>query len=250
MESQESQSLFLQEKKIDDKAKRFIISAYKVGISVELINRFVQEFNYACTISIVQQTLTTANIIPPYHNCSRASLTWRRYLTHILEKFNPPTLEKFKEIALDEGKKYYDIDEETFIEYWNKFSKFQTEIIQGDSQSNKVNPANYQWMMQAFLYFGYNLKSLSNRLTANKNFITPNALYGLYIEELQRRSYTAEELILYPKPSYTTKVKEFWRSSHRIGGEFHTIIEWTAIFTGRSVTEQIIRHYGNISLIQ
>lgn len=247
MESQGSQSLFLPGKEIDDKAKRFIISAYKVGISVELINRFVQEFNYACTISIVQQTLTTVNIILQYHNCSHASLTWRRYLTHILETFNHPTLEQFKEIALDEAKKYYGIDEETFIKYWHEFSKFQTKIIQGDSQNNKINPANYDWMMEAFLYFGYNLTSLSKNLTANKNVITSNAFYGLYREELKRRSYTAEELILYPKPSYTTEVKEFWKSSHRIGGEFHTIIEWTAIFTGRSVTEQIIRHFGNIS---
>lgn len=247
MELQEHQLLFSPEKEIDVQAKEFIRIAYKIGISVKLINRFVRECNYACTITIVQEVLGSKKTPPNNYNCSRASLIWKRYLTHILETFNHPTLERFKEIALDEAKEYYDIDENTFIQYWQEFSEFQTQIVRGETPSNHFNPLNTEWMMRAFLYFGYNLVSLTNNLKANNNHVNPSSLYELYKAKIRAGGYSSEQLILCPKYAFNADIKKFWKRSRGIGKEFHTIIEWTVIFTGRCYKEQHIRQLANIN---
>ena len=156
-------------------------------------------------------------------------------------------MERFKEIVLDEVKKYYDIDENTFIQYWQEFSEFQTQIIRGETPSNRFNPKNTEWMMQAFLYFGYNLVSLTNNLKTNNNYVSPSSLYELYKVGIRPGGYSSKQLILYPKQALNADIKDFWKRSRGIEKEFHTIIEWTIIFTRRYYKKKQIRQLANIS---
>lgn len=249
MELEGLQSISLPEKKIDIKAKEFIKSAYNVGISVKLINRFLRESNYACTRKIVQDELKAVNIAPKNYNCSRYSSTGKRYLTHILDTFKCNTLERFAEIALNEAKTFYDFNENTFGNYWHEFCKFQNQLIIHDRGGRNIyKPANNDWVMHAFTFFGYTLVPLSNYLTLNNNSITPNTLIDLYQKELKRtdRNYIYPGA-LYPKIQATTIVKNFWKCCRQIGKEFDTIVEWTVIFLGQNFTETAIRELAHIN---
>lgn len=242
------QSLFLPEKEIDDEAKDFIKNAYDIGVSVKLISRFLQESNYTCSITIVQEELKAINISPSDHNCSRDTGIGRRYLTYILDTFNCSTFERFAEIALDEAKTFYDFDDDAFVKYWHEFSEFQNQLIENEEGHNIYNPANDEWVMRALTYFGYTLIPLSNYLIQNNNYLKPALVHHLYREQLKRtdRNYVHPGS-LHPSSYVTTKVKNFWKSSRRIGREFHTIIEWTKIFLGQDCKEETIREAARVN---
>lgn len=246
MASQDYQSLFLPEKKLDAQARQFIRSAYNVGMSIKLINRFLQESNYDCTMPVVENKLRFSNIFPDNYNCSRASGIGKRYLTYIVDKFNCNTLEEFSEIALNEAKMFYDYDDNAFINYWHELFKFRNQLIRDEGGNNVYKLANNEWVMHALLHFGYTLTALSNYLTANNNNLRPNLVLTLYKEELKRidRNYVFPGS-LHPSTDIPTKVKNFWISCRQIGKEFHTIIEWTKIFLGQECTEEDIRAHTN-----
>lgn len=242
------QSLFLSEKEIDTPAKDFIQSAHNIGVSVKLINRFLQESNYSCTITIVQEELKVMNIISNNNNCSRGTGIGRRYLTHILDKFKCSTLERFPEIALDEATTFYDFDDDAFVKYWYEFSEFQNQLIKNEEGYNIYNPANDEWVMRALTYFGYTLISLSNYLIQNNNYLKPALVHHLYREALKRtdRNYVYPGS-LHPSSYANAKVINFWKVSRRIGREFHTIIEWTKIFLGQDCKEDTIRETARVN---
>lgn len=83
-------------KEFNYKTRRFIASAYKVGISVILIYRFSKESDYDCTITKIHKVLWRFNIFPDNYNCSFDSLIWRRYLINMLEIHESSSLHKFE----------------------------------------------------------------------------------------------------------------------------------------------------------
>lgn len=249
MESQgDYQSLFLPEREINDEAKDFIKSAYNIGVSVKLINRFLQESNYNCSITRVQDELKAIHISPNKHNCSRGTGIGRRYLTHILDTFDCNTFERFAEIALDEAKTFYDFDDDAFVKYWHEFSEFRNQLIPNKYGVNLYNSVNDEWVMRGLTYFGFTLETLSNYLTQNKNYLQSTAVHLLYKEEIKRpdKNYVYPGS-LHPSKYATVRVRDFWRSSCLIGKEFHTIIEWTKIFLGQDCKEETIRDVAHFN---
>lgn len=249
MEVQNFQSIFLPEKPIDHDARMFILSGHEVGISIKLINRFLQESNYASTTTIVQDELKAVSMVWDKDNCSRASGIGKRYLTYILDKFKCTNLEQFAEIALNEVKTFYDFDNDAFVNYWSEMYTFRNQlIIQNERSKNIYNPANNDWVMRGFTYFGFTFIPLSIYLSENNNRITPKDIIKLYKDELKRsdRNYFYPGA-LHPNQASLTIVKNFWKSSRQIGKEFHTIIEWTIIFLGRNFTEESIKELAQIN---
>lgn len=219
-------------KKIDLEAKSFMADAYSLGISVILICRFLRELNYDCTITEIHTTLWNFNIFPDNQNCSFDSLTWRRYLISVLGKFEVSTLEQFEELALEEAKDYYNIDDATFTKYWNDFNEFTQEI--------KL-PLDPNWVFHAFHYFGFTVTGLSNMLSNKKGIIaTPTEIYAIYQSKVRRHTYSNEENRLRPKTVASNNIREFWKICHKIGKDIDTIKEWTEIFTGTSSSTQEI----------
>lgn len=249
MDSQDFQSIFLPEKPIDHDAKMFILSAHEVGISVKLMNKFLQESNYASTITIVQDELKAVSLSWNKSNCSRASGMGRRYLTYIADKFQCNTLEQLAEIALNEVTTFYDFDNDAFVNYWHEFCAFKNQlVVQNENGKNIYNPANNDWVMHALTYFGYTFIPLSNYLSENNNRITPKDIIKIYKDELKRsnRKYFYPGA-LHPNQTSILIVKDFWKCSRHIGKEFHTIIEWTIIFLGRNFTEESIKDLAHIN---
>lgn len=210
-------------KNMNDTAKYFIVSAYRVGVSTLLIDRFLRESDWDCTMYAVHDTLWENDIQPTDFNCSSDSLTWRRYLTNILETSGVSTYEQYEEVALQEAKDYYNINNMTFIEYWYDFKQFTREL------KFPLDPA---WIMRALLYFGYTFTRLSMKLRKENIPVTPTDLYNIYNVHAGRHDLSIEELRLIPKFQPSLAVKHFWRSSHQIGKDIDTIIQWTEIFTG------------------
>lgn len=62
-------------REIDDIAKQFMESAYQIGVSVILMNKFLLESKYAFTIIIIYDILSNFNISPDSYNYSSDSLT-------------------------------------------------------------------------------------------------------------------------------------------------------------------------------
>ncbi len=214
-------------KEIDHEAQHFIASAYQLGMSVLLIDRFLRESNYDCTMSKIHQTLWARNVFPDNYNCSSDSLIWRRYLTNILEKFEVSTLEQFEQLALEEAIDYYDIDNDTFTQYWNDFNEFTREI---------KFPLDPDWIVRAIHYFGFTINNLSKKLRKRNIISTPSGLYDIYISKAQNHIFSSGELKLRPKTHASNDLREFWRFSHKVGKDIDTIVEWTEVFTGTNTS--------------
>lgn len=223
-------------KKIDDTAKRFIISAYQHGVSVILINRFLRESSYNdCNVIIIHKTLWGVDILPNNYNCSSGSLVWRRYLTNILETSEVSTFEQFEQIALQDAIDYYNIDYITFTGYWNDFTQFQNQF----TMEIKM-PVDIEWIMRALLYFGYTFTRLSEKLRKKQIPFTPMDLCNIYNAEAQSHNFSSEELKLRPISHASLAIRKFWKLSYRIGKDIDTILKWTEIFTGTNATENDI----------
>lgn len=222
MENQERKS-------IDDIAKRFIISAYKLGISTLLIDRFLRESNYNCTMIHVHDTLWSCDIIPDNYNCSSESLTWRRFLTSILDDPEVDTLRKFESVALQEAVHYYNIDETIFTNYWHEFNDWTRQM---------QYPLDTDWIMHGAQYFGFTFIRLSDKLFRNNIEVSPTALWNQYNDKLHSSvPNSSEDIKLRPKTRAWPALREFWILSHRIGKENSTILDWTEIFTGTGIAE-------------
>ncbi len=227
-------------KEVDQKAKQFIVGAYQIGMSGILINKFLRESNYECNVIIIHDTLYNVNICPNQYNCSPDSLTWRRFLTNILETFELATLEQFQIVALQDAIDYYNIDIDTFTRYWNDYSEFQNYFLQEIG-----NPLNIQWILRAFLYFGFTFTGLAKKLNTKNINTSATKMYNLYREKTQGYHFNAEEFKLRPVYLPTEDTKAFWQYSYRIGKNLKTIVEWTEIFTGVGVSEDSIKPIVN-----
>lgn len=223
-------------KMIDVDAKNFIISAYRIGISVILIQKFLQDLNYNSTITIIHETLWSFDIYPDNFNCSSDSLIWRRYLTYILQICEVSTFEQFERLALQETIDYFNIDKTTFTKFWNDYDKFIQEI---------KSPLDADWIFRAFHYFGFTFRSLSNKVIKMGIMSTPDEIYQIYHLKSQTHLFTNEDLTLCPeiynKSHYD--LRKFWRFSDKIGNDVHTILECTEVFTGVSVSQKEIENY-------
>ena len=230
-------------KEIDDDAKNFITSAYRIGISVILIQKFLVESNYKSTISTIHETLWSFNIIPDNYNCSYDSLIWRRYLTYILEIHEVSTLEQFEQHALQETIDYFNIDKTIFTKYWNDYNEFIQEI---------KSPLDSNWIFRAAHYFGFTFRGLSNKVIKKGIMSTPDEIYQIYLSKTKTHTFTNEDLTLCPKilalGILGDDLRKFWRFSHIIGNDSNTILEWTEVFTGTSTSLQEIENYLQQSL--
>lgn len=218
-------------KDIEVTARCFIISAYRHGVSVLLIDRFLRESNWNSTIPEIHARLREAHIYNYDYNCSFNSLVWRRYLTNILETSEVSTYEQFEEVALQEAKDYYGINQSTFFKYWNDFSQFTREL------KHPLDPA---WLIQGFHYFGFTFTRLLNKIRKENISITPTELQNTYNRAIGSYHFSFDELTLKPKSEASLDLKDFWILSYKIGKEVNTIAEWTEIFTGTNTTEDEI----------
>lgn len=225
-----------EKKKVDQKARQFIIGGYYIGMSVILINKFLQESDYDCNVIIIHDTLYAANVIPNNFNCSSSSLTWRRFLTNILEKVEFKTLKQFEIVALQDAIDYYNIDKDTFSGYYNDYIEFQKYFLQ-----EIENPLNVKWILRAFLYFGFTFTGIAKKLNTKNIDTTPTKMYNFYKEITQGLVLTGEEFKLRPVYIPTENTKAFWQYSYRIGKSLDTIVEWTEIFGGVGVSEDLIK---------
>lgn len=220
-------------KKVDEEARQFIIRAHQIGMSVILINKLLKESDYDCNVIIIHDTLYNANIVPNPSNCSASSLTWRRFLTNILEKFESPTLEQFQIIALQDAINYYNIDKETFIGYYNEYIEFQNYFLKEIEIS-----LNVPWILRAFFYFGFSFTGLAKKLNTKNINISTTKLYVFYREITEDLNLNDEEFKLRSVYSPPEDIKAFWKSSYRIGKSLEAIVEWTEIFTGEGFPEK------------
>lgn len=220
-------------KKIDTTAKHFIVNAYEVGVSVLLIDRFLRESDWDCTILAIHDTLWDYNIQPTDYNCSSSSLIWRRYLTNILETSGMSSYEQFEEVAYQEAKDYYNINQTIFMEYWYDFNQFIGEL------KSPLDPA---WIIRALHYFGFTFPRLAKKLRKENIHIMASGLYDIYKLNIGSHTLTNDEFKLSPKWKPSLAIYEFWRLSHQIGKDLDTIIQWTEIFTGTNVTENDINY--------
>lgn len=230
-----SNSLYLTtmvKKNIDDAARRFIKSAYKIGVSVLLINKFLEESDYKCNTTQIHYILWNINIQPNGYNCSPETLIWRRYLTNIIETFDLETFEEFEAVALREAEDYYNIDRFTFIRYWYDFIEHHNRFME-----EQENPPNIKWIRDALLYFGFNFTSLSQKIRAKDIPTDSKALYDRYMAEIQGTYFSSEEFQLRPKFRANEEIRDFWSACYGIGKDFITIIKWTEIFTGLGPVE-------------
>ena len=212
------------------------MSAYRLGMSVILIHKSLEELNYDSTITKIHEALWSFNVYPDNFNCSKDSLIWRRYLIYMIEKFNVSTLEEFEELALQEAMDYYNIDKTTFTKYWNDYNEFTQEM---------TSPLDPDWVFRACHYFGFTIKGLSIKVIKNNIIFTPNEIYDLYTSKAETHTFTNEDLTLIPNPlkERDADLKEFWRLSHVIGKDVYTIVKWTEVFTGTSTTTWEIQHH-------
>lgn len=215
------------QKNVDDAARQFIKTAYKIGVSVLLINRFLNESNYRCNTTQIHHILQNINIQPDGYNCSPDTLIWRRYLTNILETFDLSTFEEFEAVALREAEDYYNIDKFTFTRYWYDFMEFHNQFM-----CEKENPPNIKWIRDALLYFGFNFTSLSQKIRTKDIPTDSKALYDRYMAEIQGTYFSSEEFKLRPKFYPNEEIRDFWSACYGIGKNFITIAKWTEIFFG------------------
>ena len=225
-------------KEIDDDAKNFITSAYRIGISVILIQKFLVESNYKSTISTIHETLWSFNIIPDNYNCSYDSLIWRRYLTYILEIHEVSTLEQFEQHALQETIDYFNIDKTIFTKYWNDYNEFMQEL---------KSPLDPNWIFRAVHYFGFTFRGLSNKAIRKNIMLTPDEIYQIYLSKTETHTFINKDLTPCPKTLALGRVsddlRKFWRFSHKIGNDSNTILEWTEVFTGTSTSSKEIENH-------
>ena len=225
-------------KEINQDAKSFIIIAYRLGISVILIQKFLLESKYNSTITKIHETLWSVNIRPDNCNCSYDSLIWRRYLAYILELHEVSTLEQFEQIALQETTDYFNIDRTIFTKYWNDYNEFMQQI---------KSPLDPDWIFRGFHYFGFTFRSFSNLIIKKNIMSTRDEIYQIYLSKTENHVYTSKDLTLCPKMYSIGRIDDdlrtFWRFSHKIGNDIHTILEWTEVFTGTSVSLTEMENY-------
>lgn len=229
-----------QGRELDEDAEGFIIIAYRLGISVILIHNFLLESKYNSTITKIHETLWGVNIIPDNHNCSYDSLIWRRYLAYNLESHNVSTLEQFEHLALQETIDYFNIDKTIFTQYWNDYNKFMQEI---------KSPLDPDWIFHGFHYFGFTFRSFANLLFKKGVLTTSDEIYQIYLSKTENYDYTSKDLTLCPKIYSVGKgdddLRMFWKFSYKIGHDLNTIIEWTEVLTGTSVSLAAIENNIN-----
>ena len=230
-------------KEINEDAEGFIIIAYRLGISVILIQNCLLELKYNSTITKIHETLWNVNIHPDNHNCSYDSLTWRRYLAYNLELHEGSTLEQFENLVLQKTIDYFNIDKTIFTQYWTDYNKFIQEI---------KSPLDPDWIFRGFHYFGFTFRSFANLLFKKGVLSTSDEVYQVYLSKTKDHIYTSKDLTLCPK-IYTIgrsddDLRTFWKFSYQIGNDLNTIIEWTEVFTGTSVSRAGIENYIHRSI--
>lgn len=228
-----------QDKKLDLDARLFIKSAYRVGMSVILIYRFLHESNYDCTMTEIHKTLWDFNIFPDNYNCSFDSLIWRRYLTNMIEFHEVSTLDQFETLALGEAKDYFNVDSSAFTNHWNDWTKFTQEL---------KSPLDPNLTIRALHYFGYTTTTFSNKLRKKDIISTPGGLYDAYMIKARGYPFSSQELKLRPKNQSSDDLREFWKHCYKIGKDVGTILAWSEVFTGTNTSAMEIE--AHITLLK
>lgn len=173
-------------KQIGDDAINFIMSVYRLGTSVILIHKFLEESNYDSTITKIHEALWSFNVYPDNFNCSKDSLIWRRYLLYMIEKLNISTLKELEEHALQEVMDYYNIDEATFTKYWNDYNEFTQEMN---------FPLDPDWIFRAYHYFGFTIKGFSIKVIKKNIIFISNEIYDLYTSKAENHTFINEDFV-------------------------------------------------------
>lgn len=95
----------------DVKINRFIIASSKFGFSIPLIQKILIERDNNISLEKIRSVLLENKINDTGFNCSQQSQTWKRYLSYIVGKFDSPSLQDFKDKALEEATRFYGINE-------------------------------------------------------------------------------------------------------------------------------------------
>lgn len=231
----ENFSLFQPPEPFDYKANRYVVSAYKVGFSVKLINKILIEYNYASDPSTIEAILAQVNITPNGYNCSQESQTWRRYLTYIIETYKPTTADDFEVMAY-EYNSIYNITLETAKQFFTDYKLFQAELL-----LHQVSRAAFvqfvrssDWIPRAFHVFGSNCEYIENNLRARNYEVTKDFIIEAYrIKIAQNMGLNHRSPMLKPRegePDDDTVM--FWESARALRMDLEKIEGDTRIFTG------------------
>lgn len=232
-------------KAVDNTAEQFIIAGYNFGLSIQLIQRSLQENSYNLSLEEIRIVLERNGISDDGLNCSKQSEIWKRYLSHIIEIFDPASLEKFKTEGLEEAITFYNIDEEIFTKYWYDFLEFQTRAPFGSLYHIDFKERFGPWITEAFLDFGYNPHSLNDFLNKNGFSIERTDIVRLFTEVANDKNLKRESVSrLGPKtPPYPVITRDFWKAGFTLVGNagIPKLIEMTEIIGGYRVKDQNIR---------
>lgn len=227
------------------KTDQFIICSYRFGFSVLLIQKILIERGYNFSPEEIRSVLLENEIQDNSFNCSRQSHHWKHYLAYIIDKFDPPFLEEFKNKALEEATRFYGINEEILTNYWNNLCEFHVQAPLGHRGDPNFNTRYRPWVFSAFIRFGYNPFSLSAYLEKIGFDISSTHLVRLFHEQATIAEDKSLVLIMAPKfPQYTATPSLFWRASYELFGNegIPTIIEMSEMVGGYRIKEDDIRN--------
>ena len=218
----------------DYKANRYIVSSYKIGFSIKLINNRLIENNYDSTISKIEDVLIQGGISPTGYNCSQDSQTWRRYLTYIIETYKPNTDADFEAMA-NEHNTIYNISLETAKQFFSDYKAFQAELpnlVSGATILQYLR--NSDWIPRAFHVFGSNFKFIKNNMSAKSYEVTKEFIMVIYrIEIVQNMNLFHSSPMLKPREGEPDdNTISFWESARGLRIDTEKIVGDTRTFTG------------------
>lgn len=225
----------------DKKADQFIVAACRFGFSIPLIQKVLKESNYNPSQEEIRMVLSNNGIYDYDMNCSHI---WKRYLSYIAEKFDPPSLDKFKDEGLKEATTFYGINEEIFINYWIDLCDFHSYAPIGYYEYGNFDEKYGPWFVGAFLDFGYNHDSLIDYLKRNGFNINRNDLDSLFKHALSSTNRDEETVKnIAPKLKHSEAAGNFMTASYELLGDagIPKIIEMTEIFDGCRVKPHTIK---------
>lgn len=229
-------SLFRLPEPFGYKANRYVVSAYKFGFSVRLINKVLTELDYASDPSLIEAILAQANIFPNGYNCSETSQTWRRYLTHIIETYKPTTDADFETMA-HEHHTIYNISLETAKNFFTEYKLFQAELIphhQGPRATLVQFLRSSDWLPRAFHVFGSNCEYIENNLRREHYEVTEEIILGTYRTRIAQNMglYNATPMLRPREGEPDDDTVMFWESARALRMDVGKLEVDTRIFTG------------------
>lgn len=227
-------SLFPRPVPFDYKSNRYVVSAYKAGFSIKLINNRLIEHDYDSTTSTIEEVLMQVGISPNRYNCSQDSQIWRRYLTYIIETYKPATDADFGAMAYEHNS-IYNISLETANQFFSDYKAFQSELSHPVSRAAFLQYVrSSDWIPRAFHVFGSNCEFIENNMRAKNYAASKELIVAIYRTQIaQHMNLFQSSPMLRPRegqPDNDTIL--FWESARGLRMDMEKIVGDTRIFTG------------------